>query len=212
MADRNDLHAFIDRVVRESRIADPRERQALRQELESHFADVADSPEALRAAMVRFGSPADVAGALERAHHGPRFVRHLLRLTLVFAASGAVALLLQLATNLRRDARSDTIALGPGFARSIAFSSLLVALLVAAWELDVEPLCARLERRPLRLLATLGALALVMLLFHAATDTMLAPRLALSASAVDVAIWTCTVTILARADRVFARAFTRHSL
>lgn len=212
MADRDELHAFIDGVVRESRIADARDREALRQELESHFADVADSPEALRAAMARFGSPADVADALERAHRGPPFVRHLLRLALALSASGVVAFALQLVTNLRRDARSDAIALGPGFTRAIVFSSLLVVLLVAAWELDVEPLCARLERRPLRLLGILAALAAVMLLFHAATNTLLAPRLALSASAVDVAIWTCTVAILARTDRAFARVFTRHSL
>jgi|1185.fasta_scaffold05830_2 hypothetical protein len=211
MADRDDLRAFIDRVVRESRIAKPREREALRRELESHFADVGDTPEALRDAMTRFGSPVEVAGALERAHRGSGFVRQLLRITLVLAASGAVALLLQLATNLRRNVHSDGIALGPGFARSIAFSSLLVVLLVVAWELDLEPLCARLERRPLRLIATVAALALIMLLFHAATNSLLSARLAVAASAVDVAIWTCTVAILARTDRAFARVFGKPS-
>lgn len=211
MADRDELHAFIERVVRESRIAAPREREALRHELESHFADVADSPEALRAAIARFGSPVEVAGALERAHRGSRFVRQMLRMALILAGSGSVTVVLQLATNLRRDPRSDSIALGPGFARSIVFSSLLVVLLVAAWELDVEPLCARLERHPLRLFATLAVLALVMMLFHAATNTMLSPRLAVSASAVDVAIWTCTVTILARSDRLFGGVFAKPS-
>jgi hypothetical protein len=211
MADRDDLHAFIDCVVRESKIATTRERESLRRELESHFADVADSPEAQRAAMARFGNPVEVAGAIERAHRGSRVVRQLLRLALVLAASGVVTLVLQLATNLRRDARSDSIALGPAFARSMVFSSLLVVLLVAAWELDVEPLCARLERRPLRLFATLAVLALVMLLFHAATNTMLSPRLAVSASAVDVAIWTCTVAILARTDRAFGGVFAKPS-
>ena len=211
MADRDDLRTFIDRVVRESRITDAREREALRHELESHFADVADSPEALRAAMARFGSPMEIGGALDRAHRGSRLVRQLLRLAVVLGASGGVALLLQLATNLRRDVRSDAIAVGPAFARSIAFSSLLIVLLVAAWELDVEPLCARLERRPLRLIATVAGLALIMVLFHAATDTILSPRLALSASAVDVAIWTCTIAILARADRTFARVFAKTS-
>jgi hypothetical protein len=206
MADREKLQAFIDRVVRESRIGDARERDALRRELESHFADVANSPEALRAPMERFGSPAVVGGALDRAHRGSLFVRQLLRLGLVIGASGAVALVLQLATNLRRDA-SDAVILAPAFARSIAFSSLLIVLLVAAWELDVEPFCARLERHPFRLIGTVGTLALVMLIVHAATSTLLPPGLAISASAVDVAIWTCTVAILARADRIFARVF-----
>ena len=207
MADRDDLRTFIDRVVRESRITDARDGEALRRELESHFAEVADSPEALYAAMARFGSPSEVGGALDRAHRGSQLVRQLLRLVLVLGASGGIALVLQLATNLRRDARSDAIVLGPAFARSLAFSSLLIVLLVAAWELDVELFCARLERHPLRLVAAVGALALLMLVVHAATNSVLSPRLAMSASAVDVAIWTCTIAILARADRSFARVF-----
>ena len=209
MADRDLLREFIERVVRESRISDARERDALRLELESHFADVVDSPDALLAAMARFGSATEVGGALDRAHRGSQLVRQLLRLGLVFGGSGSIALVLQLATNLRRDIRSDAIVLGPAFVRSIAFSVLLIVLLVAAWELDIEPFCARLERRPLRLMATVGALALVMLTFHAATNTLLAPGLAVSASAVDVAIWTCTIALLARADRRFARVFTK---
>ena len=211
MDDRNELDAFIDRVVSESRIGDERERAALRQELESHFAYAADSPETLRAAMARFGSPVEVGGALDRAHRGSTLVRQLLRLALVLAASGAVAVVLQLVTNLRRDVRSDAIVLGPAFVRSIVFSSLLIVLLVAAWELDVEPFCARLERRPLRLIATVAGLALLMVAFHAATSTLLPPSLAVSASAVDVAIWTCTIAILARADRAFARVFAKPS-
>jgi hypothetical protein len=211
VGDREDLPAFIDRVVRESRIANPREREELRRELESHFADVADAPDTLRDAMALFGSAAAVAGALERAHRGPRFVRHLLRLGLALGASAGVALVLQILTNLRRDGRSDVIALGPAFTRSASFSAFLVILLVAAWEIDVEPLCVRLERRPLRLLATLGGLALIMILFHAATNTTLPPGIALSASAVDVAIWTSTVAILARTDRAFARVFGKPS-
>ena len=209
MAEHDDLQAFIDRVLRESRITNRRDREALRRELESHFADVAGTPEALHAAMARFGSPSEVGGALDRAHRGSPLVRQLLRLALVLAASGGVALVLQLATNLRRDVRSDAIVLGPAFARSIGFSSLLIVVLIAAWELDVEPFCARLERRPLRLIATVGALAVVMLAFHALTNTLLSPRLAVSASAVDVAIWTCTIAILARADRGFARVFAK---
>lgn len=209
MADRDDVQALIDRVVRASHITDAREREALRRELESHFADVADSPGALRAAMARFGNPSEVGGGLDRAHRGSNLVRQLLRLIVVFGASGVVAIILQLATNLRRDVRSDAIVLAPAFPRSLAFSSLLIVLLVAAWELDVEPFCARLERSPLRLIAAVGGLALLMLVCHAATNSMLSPRLAMSASAVDVAIWTCTIAILARADRSFARVFAR---
>jgi hypothetical protein len=211
MADRDELATFLDRVVRESRVEDARERAALRRELESHFAEVGESAEALREAIVRFGSPAAVAGALARAHQGRRFVRHLLRIALAVSASGALAVLLQLVTNLRRDARSDALRLGPGFPRGAACATFLVVSLVAAWELDVDALCARLERRPLRLLATVAGLALFMVLFHAATNSVLAPRIAVAASAVDVAIWTCTIAILARTDRAFARVFVQPS-
>jgi hypothetical protein len=47
-----------------------------------------------------------------------------------------------------------------------------------------------------------------MLLFHTAENTLLAPSRAIIASAIDVFIWTCTIAILARTDRVFARVFT----
>jgi hypothetical protein len=85
----------------------------------------------------------------------------------------------------------------------------LIVVLVAAWELDIEPFCGRLERHPVRMLSILVSLAVTMLLFHAAeSSTLPPPGLALAASAVDIVIWTCTVAILARADRAFARVFT----
>jgi hypothetical protein len=86
---------------------------------------------------------------------------------------------------------------------------MIIIVLIAAWEFDIESLCARLERHPVRMLALLVGLAGAMILFHAAESTVLPrPGLALAASAVDVIVWTCTIAILARTDRVFARVFT----
>jgi hypothetical protein len=52
-------------------------------------------------------------------------------------------------------------------------------------------------------------LATSMVVFHAfESSTIPPPGLALGASAIDVVIWTCTIAILARTDRFFARVFT----
>jgi hypothetical protein len=92
MDDRDGLSALIDRIVRDAAITSARGRAELRRELESHFADARDSPEALQAAMNRFGDPALVSAELGEAHHRSRFSVHLLRLGLAILASAMAAL------------------------------------------------------------------------------------------------------------------------
>ena len=204
--DQRDIADFIDRIVRESKIPYASARE-LRRELESHFADAGGTPDALRAAVDRFGNPTDVSGALERTHRRSRLLTRLLRIVTAVAAAWIVAVAIQLIANLHVDTRGNIIGLGHGFDRSIAFATMIVVALVAAWELDIESLCARLEKHPLRLCATVLGLSTIMVLFHAAENTLVAPGRAITASAVDVVIWTCTIAILARTDRVFARVF-----
>ena len=206
--DERDLAEFIDRIVRESKLPHARAREELRRELESHFADAGGTPDALRAAVERFGSPADVSGALEGAHRRSRFLTNLLRIVAAVAAASIVAVAIQLIANLHIDAQGNIIGLGHGFSRSVAFATMIVVALAAAWELDIDSLCARLDKHPLRLCATVVGLSTIMLLFHAAENTLVAPGRALVASVVDVVIWTCTIAILARTDRIFARVFT----
>ena len=205
--DQRDLAEFIDRIVRESKIPYAHAREELRRELESHFADAGGTPEALRAAVERFGRPGDVSGALERTHRHRRFLTSLLRIVTAVAAAWIVAVAIQLLANLHVDAHRNIIGLGPGFGRSVAFATTIVVALVAAWELDIESFCERLENHPVRLCATVLGLSTIMLLFHAAENTLLAPSRAIIASAVDVVIWACTIAILARTDRVFAGVF-----
>ena len=205
--DERELSDLIDCIVRDARIPGARAREELRRELESHFADAAVSPDGRRQAVQRFGSPELVSGALARAHRYSRLLVNAVRVVLASLASVVVAAAIQLATNLRLDAHSN-IELAPSFMTSIAFSTMLVAALVAAWELDVESFCARLERHPARLAATVTLLATAMLLFHGAQNSWLHPGRALIESSIDVLIWTCTIAILARTDRVFARVFT----
>jgi len=205
--DEQRLNELIDRVVRDAKLATARERDELRRELESHFAEAGESPDALRAAIERFGSPALVGDALERAHRYNRVLAHVVRVLAASFAATLCALVIQIVMNLRFESRT-TLGLAPSFVPSAAFSTMLVVALVAAWELDIDSLCARLERHPVRLLGTLATLASSMVLFHAAQNGWVHPAKALAESSIDVVIWTCTIAILARADRVCARVFT----
>ena len=199
---------LIDRVIREAGIRSTREREELRRELESHFADAGGTPESLHDAIARFGSPTSVGAELARTHRRGRFAMHLLRLAVAISASAGAATVIQLIANLRVGSADDAFALAPGFRRSAVFSAMIVIVLVAAWELDVESLCARLERHPMRMLGIIFGLAAAILLFHATERTMIpAPGHAIGASVVAVIVWICTIVILARTDRVFARVF-----
>ena len=176
MDDRARITELIDRIVRDAKIEDIREREGLRRELESHFADAADSPAAVATAIV---------------------------------ASAVIALVVQIIANMPLDSPATAAGFGHSFFRSISFSLMIVVVLVAAWELDIESLCARLERQPLRLTLTLVALATTMLLFHAFEATPLLPAKAFVESGLDMIVWACTIAILARLDRAFAGVFTR---
>ncbi len=209
MADRARITELIDRIVRDAKIEDIREREGLRRELESHFADAADSPSAVAAAVERFGDPRVVSERLEQAHRRSRFVRHAARVATAIVASAVIALVVQIIANMPLDWSATAAGFGHSFFRSISFSLMIVVVLVAAWELDIESLCARLERQPLRLTLTLVALATTMLLFHAFEATPLLPAKAFVESGLDMIVWACTIAILARLDRAFAGVFTR---
>jgi len=59
--DEVDLHAFVDRIVAASGIDNAADRESLRRELLTHFEDVGTSPDALRAALHRFGGERAIA-------------------------------------------------------------------------------------------------------------------------------------------------------
>jgi hypothetical protein len=58
---------FIERIVERSGIDAPEAREDLRRELRAHFEDAGASPEAMRAAMTRFGGAHAIAEALRQA-------------------------------------------------------------------------------------------------------------------------------------------------
>lgn len=209
MADRDEIAALIDRIMSESNIANARDRAALRREIESHFAEAAVSGDALHEAIEHFGSPSWIGAELASVHRRGPFLTRVMRLGCALTASSCVALALQLITNVRIGTRGTAFGLGGGFSRSILFSGLLIVVLVAAWELDIDVFCARLERHPVRMVCIAIVLATTMVAFHAfESRTLPPPGIALTASAIDVVIWTCTIAILGRTDRAFARVFT----
>ena len=210
---REAVRELIERLVRESNLPDVHARDELRRELESHFEEHGDSEHALRDALSRFGGPEAVTRGLRAAYRRGRGALYAAKVLASIVVAGVVALALELIVNVRLTGGAGGVRLGDGYVVSAGFAVTIVLLLVAAWELDVEPLCARLERRPLRLLATLGALFAAIYLGHPlvhgplAIDAPLDVALILVGSTTGLAVWACTIAIVARLDLAFARLF-----
>lgn len=203
MDDRARVRALIERLVREAKLGRARDRDELRRELESHFEEAGTSPDALRAALERFGDADAIGDGFRRAHRRGRAAFYAAKVLASLVVSLVVAILLQAAASVRVDTGAALLRLAPGYFVAVPFSAMIIVVLVAAWELDFEPLCVRLERRPLRLLATLGALFTAIFLTHLETHELIAPATALLGSATTVAVWVCTVAIISRLDLAF---------
>ena len=205
--ERRAVEALIEHLVRESGLPDQRARDDLRRELESHFDEAGRSPEAIRAALERFGSLDDVSAALRRAHRRGRLALYTAKVLASVVVAVAAALVVQVFPNLTVGHGDAGVRLGAGYLISASFSTAIVLVLVAAWELDIEPLCARLERRPLRLAATFAALFAGIYAIHPALHETMGPSRAAVASAAAVVVWACTVAIVARLDFAFTSLF-----
>jgi hypothetical protein len=211
---REAVDALIDRVVRESNLRDPGAREELRRELASHFEETGSSEEALRAALERFGNPSDVVHSFRRAYRRGRTALYAAKVLASIGAASVAALALQVPVNLRLTSGANTaIHLGSGYPISAWFSVFIVVMLVAAWELDIEPLCARLERRPLRLALAFGGLFATILVGHPIVHGSVGVHghmdllLMLLGSAAGVAVWASTVAITARIEMAFVSLF-----
>jgi len=208
---RQAVRALIERLVQASDLPDERAREELRRELESHFEESGDTEETLRHALARFGNPDVVTRGFRAAYRRGRPALYVVKVLGSIIVAGLVALALELIANVRLDGSAASVRIGGGYPISACFAVAIVVILVAAWELDIEPLCARLERRPLRLLATFGAVFAGIYLGHPVVHGPMgihAPMdvgLILVASATGVIVWTCTIAIAARLDFVFLR-------
>ncbi|AHG93469.1 hypothetical protein J421_5934 (plasmid) [Gemmatirosa kalamazoonensis] len=208
-AGREEIDALVERLVRDAGLASAQARDDLRRELVAHFDDAiaaADgAPDAVRAALARFGDADTVAAELRRAHGAGRRALYAAKVAASLLASTLVAIALQLVAHLQRGGDVDGVSLSPWYRPAAHLSMALVVVAVAAWELDVEPLCVRLEREPARLLTAWGALFVVAYLTHLLRDARLDAAAALVRTAATVAAWVAAIAIAARLDRAYLR-------
>ena len=213
----DDVSALIERIVRDARITSAREREELRRELADHFEDAvraesgtdavsdprtAGPPD--RRAIDRFGSIDEIAEGFRRAYRPGRRALYAAKVIGSVVAATLVALALQLPLHLERSA--GAIAVAPLYAVAVRVSIFAVLAAVAAWELDVEWLCTRLERDPVRLGAACLALFVVLSAAHAALGMSVPALRAFVGATTMLAVWTSSLAIVARSDRAFLRA------
>ena len=79
-------------------------------------------------------------------------------------------------------------------------------------ELDVEWLCTRLERDPVRLTAACVALFAVLSAAHASLGMDVPALRAFVGATTMLAVWTSSLAIVARSDRAFLRALGSDSV
>ena len=154
--------------------------------------------------IAQFGDVDEIAEGFRRAHRRGRRALYAGKVIGSVVVATLFALALQLPLHLERSA--DAIAVAPLYAVAVRVSIFAVLAAVAAWELDVEWLCARLERDPVRLAAACLALFIVLSAAHAALGMDVPALRALVGATTMLAVWTSTLAIVARSDRAFVRA------
>lgn len=199
--DNRSISDLVESIVRESKIPDAAAREDLRRELIAHFEESGDSADAIE----RFGSANEIAAGLRRAYGASRVVLYAAKVLASIVASIVVALGVQDLVNLRFEPASGAVRLGSWYGMAAVVSILIVLVAVAAWELGIEPLCARLERRPARLLTVYAVFTSGAYVTHLIIDKLIAPEHALMGSAATIAVWVITVAILSRFELAYIR-------
>ncbi len=204
---------FIERIVRDARLPGRAARDELREELQSHFAAVGSSPDALREAMRRFGDAELLTSAFRYVHRWNYVVLYLLKIAASVIASMTAALGIQVLVNLRLELQAEALRLAPGFSKAAVLSVGVVLGLVTAWEAARRPFDSRrvlvaVVSRPASLLLTLAVFAGAIYGIHQAVSISVPPVRALATSAVLLAVWASTVVILSQFDRAFGHLFS----
>ena len=203
MRDDQSISDLVERIVRESKIPDVAAREDLRRELIAHFEEAGQSVDA----MERFGSTREIVAEFRRAYGPRRVVLYAAKVLASIAVSIVVALGVQALMNLRFEPVSGAVRLSAWYGMSVLFSILIIVVAVAAWELGVEPLCARLERQPTRLLTVYAVFTSGAYVTHLIIDKIVPPEQALMGSAATIAVWVATVAILSRFELAYIRRF-----
>ena len=84
------------------------------------------------------------------------------------------------------------------YARGVEAFGAATMLVCVGW------VCSRLERRPVKLLLTIAMFAGAIFGIHRTLHIVMDPTRAAVTSAVLIAVWTSTITILSRGDRLFS--------
>jgi hypothetical protein len=191
------IDALVESIIRDAKLPSASERDALRRELIDHFEDAGDG------ALERFGRAESVAGGFRAAYRRSRTLVHLARLVAVMIVALSFALLLQLPINLELE--RGQIVLTHWYVMAVPVSLFTVVAAIAAWELGLETVCVRLERDPVRMLAASLALFVVIFTVHTFSSMPVTPAHAFLGASALLAVWTSTLAVLSRADRVLLR-------
>ena len=139
MDERDTAAAFIERIVAGAHIPRRAERDDLRRELWTHFDETGTSPEAIQAALRRFGAEAMVTESLRRVYRHEYVFLYLAKIVASVIASIASALLIQVIVNLRMNTDAAVWRLAPRFPHAAGLSVAVVIALVTAWEVGRRP-------------------------------------------------------------------------
>jgi hypothetical protein len=160
MPEHDAVAALIDRIVAGARVPSRAHRDDLRRELWTHFEEANTSPEALHRAIRRFGDESLVSASLRDVYRLEYAAAYLAKLAVSAVASVAAALAIEVLVNLRVEAHTEVLRLGPGFSRAVGVAVAFVLGLVGAWEIIRPPLSAT------RAALVLGAYAAICLSAH----------------------------------------------
>jgi hypothetical protein len=134
--------ALIEKIVAGAHIPRRRQRDELRRELLAHFEDAGTTPEAVRAALQRFGSEALITESLRRVYRWDYTLFYLTRIAASIVVSAALALLIEVLVNLRVEVEAEAWRLAPGFSHGVGLAIAVVLALVTAQEAARAPLRA----------------------------------------------------------------------
>jgi hypothetical protein len=134
-----DIDIFVERIVRAAEIPSRRRRDELRRELRSHFEESGLAPDAVDAAVGRFGDPAGIGHSLRKVYRRDYLLLYLVKVGACTAAALVAAVLIEAVASIRLAGAADPSYLSPGFAHAAGFGVLLTLALVAAAEATRAP-------------------------------------------------------------------------
>jgi hypothetical protein len=152
---RDDIDAFIERIVEAAQIPSRGRRDELRRELRSHFEESGPTSEALDAAVARFGNTLHIGDSFRRIYKRDYILFYVAKIGGCIAAATMAAILIEAIASLRLAGDVDTWYLSPRFAHAAAFGVVLTFAIVAAAEAARAPFAWS------RALFSLGGFAMV---------------------------------------------------